>query len=323
MENAKQMSDENRKIDNIVSKVITGVVIGIGVMVIFLLWGDVQGVTDTITSIPFHMFLLTVIMTLLSYLIRYIKWEYLLRELNVKIPWRDSLNIFFIGLSMSITPGKIGEILKAYLIKNIGGYKMPQSMPAVFADRFSDLFSILVLIGLGVSIFSIGYYAIVILFLLLITITLLLRSKQIVEGVINLFCRVGFIKKHRESLITIYSGIYTLLSRRTFFVSVSIGIVAWFMECVSLYILVKSLSIDLSLLHNTFIFSFSTVAGALSMVPGGLGVAEGSLTGLFMYFDVNQSIAVTLTILIRLVTLWLGVVIGLMIFFSKKKKYML
>ena len=50
----------------------------------------------------------------------------------------------------------------------------------------------------------------------------------------------------------------------------------------------------------------------LSFLPGGLGVAEGSMTGLIRVLgDVPRAAAVAATVLIRLATLWFAVALGL------------
>jgi len=64
----------------------------------------------------------------------------------------------------------------------------------------------------------------------------------------------------------------------------------------------------------TLIYATTTVAGALSFLPGGLLVTEGTMT-LFLVEasrGVDQPTAVAATILIRLATLWFAVVIGIL-----------
>jgi uncharacterized protein (TIRG00374 family) len=312
-----------KKLDQMVSRLITGVMIGIAIFAAFLLWGDVQGVVGIISTIPVLLFLLTVASTLASYFIRFIKWHYMLKRLDIDVPLKESLHIFLIGLSMSITPGKMGELLKSFLIKKVSNVHVSRSASAVFVDRLTDLFAMLLLISLGISLFSVGYVPFLCFVVILIGMTLILRSKSLSIKCIHLCTHNRFLNKYRETLLTLYDSIYTLMNWRTFLLIILISTVAWFMECVSLYILIDSLKIDLSFIHNIFIFSFGTLAGALSMLPGGLGIAEGSITGMFIYFGLDKSTAVTVTLLIRVVTLWLGVVIGLLLFMLKRKHYQL
>jgi uncharacterized protein (TIRG00374 family) len=63
-----------------------------------------------------------------------------------------------------------------------------------------------------------------------------------------------------------------------------------------------------------FAYSASTMAGALAMLPGGLGITEAGMTGLLQALGgstMTKEVATAATILTRLATLWFAVAIGL------------
>jgi uncharacterized membrane protein YbhN (UPF0104 family) len=92
----------------------------------------------------------------------------------------------------------------------------------------------------------------------------------------------------------------------------ALSAVSWFFECLAAYVCVRGLRVDLSLVDTVVVFSLGSLAGALSFLPGGLGVAEGSMTGLIRVLgDVPRAAAVAATVLIRLATLWFAVALGL------------
>jgi uncharacterized protein (TIRG00374 family) len=78
---------------------------------------------------------------------------------------------------------------------------------------------------------------------------------------------------------------------------------------------------DVSLFMSTFIYSFSTIFGAVTMLPGGLGVTEGSLTFLIMQNGFSKENAIASTLIIRAVTLWYAVVIGIVSMYLFQKKF--
>jgi uncharacterized protein (TIRG00374 family) len=67
---------------------------------------------------------------------------------------------------------------------------------------------------------------------------------------------------------------------------------------------------DMSLQVALFIYAFSMLVGALSFLPGGLGGTEATMVALLMLNNVAQPQAVAATVLIRLVTLWFAVALG-------------
>jgi uncharacterized protein (TIRG00374 family) len=73
----------------------------------------------------------------------------------------------------------------------------------------------------------------------------------------------------------------------------------------------KSLSIDsLGFAEIASTYASSLFLGALSFLPGGLGIAEASFTGLLNLQGISLSMAVVIVIIVRLFTLWFNVVIG-------------
>jgi uncharacterized protein (TIRG00374 family) len=63
-----------------------------------------------------------------------------------------------------------------------------------------------------------------------------------------------------------------------------------------------------------FILAFSTVVGAVSALPGGLGAAEASIAGMLtLLLGLPGETAAAATLLIRFATLWFGVALGLTI----------
>jgi uncharacterized protein (TIRG00374 family) len=116
--------------------------------------------------------------------------------------------------------------------------------------------------------------------------------------------------------MTSYESIYLMVKMKPLIFATLISIVSWFFECLGFYIVLKifSLSIqsvEISVLEATFIYGFSTLVGAIAMLPGGLGATEASLAGLLILLKIPKDVSVASTIIIRLATLWFAVLIGI------------
>jgi uncharacterized protein (TIRG00374 family) len=98
--------------------------------------------------------------------------------------------------------------------------------------------------------------------------------------------------------------------------AIFLGVISWSGECAAFFLVLIALGIPaepMHLLQATFILSASTLAGALLLTPGGLGVAEGGIAGLTqMLVGVSSEVAAAGTIVIRACTLWFGVAVGAM-----------
>lgn len=128
----------------------------------------------------FHFYYLSLILLLAftNYIVRCPKWEYYLRRLSMNVPVRDSLTIFFSGLTMCITPGKVGELLKSYLLKKSKGTPISYSIPVVIMERVTDLISILLLMFLGILSFKYGWKTFILGCGFIIICLLFLNSKR-------------------------------------------------------------------------------------------------------------------------------------------------
>ena len=90
-------------------------------------------------------------LSLVNYLVRFVRWQIYLRHLGVRLAWHKSLAVFLFGFVLSVTPGKAGELGKAWLVRELGGGPAMRVAPAVVCERLTDLLGVIAIILLGVS----------------------------------------------------------------------------------------------------------------------------------------------------------------------------
>jgi len=95
-------------------------------------------------------------LTLFNYICRFFKWQYYLKRLKIDVPWVKSFLIFISGLSMAITPGKVGELLKCYLLKRSTGEPISRTSPIVMSERLTDGIAMLGLSATGLILYRYG-----------------------------------------------------------------------------------------------------------------------------------------------------------------------
>jgi len=87
-----------------------------------------------------------------------------------------------------------------------------------------------------------------------------------------------------------------------------------------MYFVLEGFGVDVTVLLSTFVYSFSTLMGAVSLIPGGLIVVEGSSTGLLILAGISKGVAASATIVTRFCTLWFAVLVGLIALFVIRHK---
>ena len=298
-------------LDKIKNRLLLFIIFGIAIFVVLSIYADINDMITAFYSFKWIYIPLILFLTFLNYIFRFFKWDYYLKNIGINISRKDSIIVFFSGLTMSVTPAKLGEVFKSYLLKKLNDTEISRSVPIVFAERATDMIGLIILAAIGFSAFGYGKEVLLIVMAFIILAILVIQSKRICLRLIDLISRIRFFSKFADNFYALYESAYTLFGLKNVLIAVSISVISWFFECLALFFVLKGFGVDASLLVSTFAFSFSTVAGAVSMIPGGLGVAEGSITGLLVMDGIPKAIAVGSTLIIRFCTLWFGVGIGI------------
>jgi uncharacterized protein (TIRG00374 family) len=303
--------------------------LGLGLLIFFALaiWGGFREVGETLRELSWALIPLVLGFTALNYFLRWLKWQYYLHHLGIKdVGQWDSFLLFIAGMTMAITPGKIGEVFKSYLLKRLNGTPISRSAPIVVAERITDGLGMLLIAGVGLTRYRYGIPAFVVLLSGAILFIVLIQIRPLMLALLGFGERFRLIRRFSEPLRNLYESSYQLLRWRPLLLMTVLSAVSWFGECIAFYYVLRALNVpdgtDL-LLQGSFIFAASTLLGIVSFLPGGLGVAEASYAGLLRALDTfghltsTQATAasVTASFLIRLCTLWFGVGLGALALF--------
>jgi uncharacterized protein (TIRG00374 family) len=256
-----------------------------------------------------------------NYVFRYYKWTILLRRAGLRVPPGPSLTIFLAGLSMTVTPAKAGELIKTHYLKETLGVPYAVSAPVVIAERVLDSASVLILalagtaagIGAVAGRTGVDYatYVVAASAIGLALAVLLLRSRRGLEwfaGVVRHVPGVG--QSLAEFVEAFGAGSRQLLDPRTFAWCTLVGILSWSLEGLVVYLTLAGLGQASPPLLGVFVVALASLAGAVSLLPGGIGAAEATIFGLLVLYGFPRAVAGATTIVTRAATLWLGVAIG-------------
>lgn len=290
--------------------------IGVGVGALLYLglslWAGIPALAGEIARFPAALLVPIFGLSLLNYALRFLKWSYLLGKLGVEVPLVENLRIFGAGLAMTITPGKAGELLKPYLVRQAVGAPLTTTVPALITERGTDALAVLGLAALGVTTyFAQGAAALLAVGAAAALGLAILSSRRISYGLIGLVGRLPLGAKLEGRLRELYGAMRTCLAPAPLAFTLLLSVVAWGGEAVGYWLILEGFGVvngDLSV--ATFLYSFSSIAGAPS--PGGLGVADAALQegALHLIEGISRPQALGSALLCRLATLWLGVGIG-------------
>ncbi|MBS1552399.1 MAG: flippase-like domain-containing protein [Bacteroidetes bacterium] len=304
-------------------KILISVAFGALVFLGFSIYADFDNLIRTFGEFSWIYFPLILALSFGNYIIRYYKWEYYRKLLNIDLKPKASFLIFMATFVMSVTPGKMGELLKSYLVREENGTPISRSAPIILAERLTDFISVVLLCIAGAFVFNYGKGIIIGVGLFFISGVMLISSRKLSMKVISYLEKVKLLSRFAHKFHEAYESIYTLVKIKPLIIATVVSAAAWFCECLGLYVILRVYSsishINVSLMSAVFIYGFSTIVGSIAMLPGGLGVTEASLTGLMVLMKIPKDVSVASTFIIRVATLWFAVLIGVIaVYFYQK-----
>ena len=288
--------------------------LAVAVFAAFSIYADVSKLGDRLARFAPLAVGLALLLALGNYVIRFARWQLYLRVVGVSAPAPLSALVFVSGFAMSVTPGKLGELVKAVLLRDAAGADPARVAPVVVAERATDLVALVILGIAGVAAYGLALPVVAGAAVVTAAGILVLGWRRAAHAAIALIGRLPVLGRLAPKLLDSYDHMELLVRPAPLAWATALGIAAWLCECLGFALIANGFpgaSVPVGL--ATLIYAVTTVAGALSFVPGGLFVTEASMTLLLVTAaqGLDRPAAVAATILTRLCTLWFAVILGL------------
>lgn len=234
-------------------------------------------------------------------LLRFVRWQLLLACFGTPPAWRQSLGIYWAGIALTWTPGKVGETLRSALLKP-HGIAIPDSLAAFLADRMSDVIGVALLgliaaswAGLDTELF-IG----------------IVGLGGIASLAASTWVRRGRLPERWRLIAPLRS--WSVLWRPARVPAwVLLGGLAYGLQAAVFGLFAQAVSPELSLAACIAAFAAALFVGAASMLPAGLGAMEATLAFALTRMGAAWDDAVAVTLLTRLCTLWIPSGMGVLV----------
>lgn len=245
---------------------------------------------------------------LVNYLLRGLRWRLWMAQHQRVLGLGEGLRIYLAGYTFTPTPGNIGEAARGLLLARqpLGPL---QSLAIFGAERLADLLALLLLSLPGVFwLLGSGRWAWGVLIFGGATTTLLVwglhpsrhLGRPLQQGLQHVTVRLPWLAQ----------ALGCLAHRPAIWLGLTL--VAWFAQGLAVWVVCQAQGVDLSLWLANGFYALAMVGGALSLLPAGLGGTEAVFSSLLVGHGASLATALGLTVLVRLLTLWLAVAIGLL-----------
>lgn len=279
------------------------------------LYADVEPTTAALREVDGATVALALALSSASFVLRFVRWHVYLRRIGATVPIGASFAIYLAGFALTVSPAKVGELLRSALLHRRFGIDVARTAPLLVVERLTDLVALMLLASLGGFGRGSGTWLACLGVALALALVALPAWRAPQRALIALGARhrgSGRIVERFASALEAGRSVATPL---TFAWATSIGVVAWGLQCLALRVVANGFEgVALGVREAATCYALPLIAGALALVPGGLGFTEASMTGLLESFGgpaMDSARAVATTAVVRLTTLWWAVAVGL------------
>ena len=280
------------------------------------LYADFGDVSATLAGFQWNLMPALLGLTALNYLVRYLRWRRLVQLACGQTPGlRQDLLVFFAGTAMILTPARLGEWAKSYYARQLYGAPIARTAPIPLVERIADSLVMLLLAAAGLVLFGWDRTVFVVVGVIAVAAVLALRHRGLASLLFRGAARFSPARRFLPPMEDFHDSSRLLLSLPGLSWALGLGLVAWSLECLTFFLVLVGLGRPMTwdlVIQASFIFPVASLAGSLSLLPGGLGVTEGSITGMTQaIIGAPRSVAVASALLVRAVILGFGFTLGL------------
>ncbi|MEL7460213.1 MAG: lysylphosphatidylglycerol synthase transmembrane domain-containing protein [Pseudomonadota bacterium] len=275
-------------------------------------WEETLAGLRSVTG-PEMVFLLA--LSIVNYVFRGLRWRLFSQRLGLPTGLIQDFRHFLGGLAMSVTPGRVGELVRMRWIRRETGWSFERTAPLVLIDRASDLAAMAVLLALALAFSATGIVGAVPVVGLALALAFVATRPRLLRAAATIgYKSTGMAKRLFARVRRAALSLDAFTSPAVMGVAMVLGLIGWGAEAIAFWLLLDWMGADVGLGAATGIFIFATLAGGLTGAPGGVGGAEAVMVALLALEGVPLEVSVPATLIIRVTTLWFAIGIGLAIF---------
>lgn len=269
-------------------------------------------VFNEIRNVRVNLLILTILSIVFVTLLQGLRWQIILKVLDIHISWLQALKLFWIGMFVgAVTPGKVGDFARVYFLRK----RNPSTFRAFFSvlvDRMIDVLVLLCCATITALFFlkKIRIHVLIVsvfwLSLFIFLIFLMNKESYIHRLFSNLIKRIvpsSFKDFDGFSFNKFYAGVKSARKIELLLI-VCLVIVVWTVSFLSRYFLALSLSINISFIESFFCVSASTIVALLPISVSGIGTREAAMVFMFSQLGLASESAVAFSLLIVVVDLF-------------------
>ena len=109
----------------------------------FSLVSDIQKISDEFASLNIAYIPLILSFHFLAMSIRSIRQKIFFDSLDIKLSLKQNIKLYFAGMSLMVTPGASGELIKNHILKEKFGHAYTRTIPVLLTEKYHNMLSVI------------------------------------------------------------------------------------------------------------------------------------------------------------------------------------
>ena len=283
---------------------------------------------------------IAVAVLILTMLVNALAWQYFMIPLSIKVPFQRTFLFTWIGIFVDLlVPAESisGDASRVYLVTKESGENAGKVVASVVSHRilamiislgsliFSSIVLYIIQYELPAAVLNLVLLIIVGTSISLLFIVLCVIKEKLTQKIVDAALRfLAFVSRGRlnidnlrakvaKTLTAFHCSIVLLLKKpKNLVAPIFFALVSWLFSIFISYLVFVSLGQEVDFVLITIVYSVSVNIQSIPLgIPGEVGLVEIVMTSLYGLLGVEAGIAAAATVLIRVLTVWLRMVIGI------------
>jgi uncharacterized membrane protein YbhN (UPF0104 family) len=285
------------------------IAVGAGIYLSAIIWSGTGESLSAIRRLGLSTVVFGVMLASSAYLVRFARWQWILRVLGHRVSVGFNLRVYIAGLALTSSPGKLGEAVRSVLLLN-RGVRVSSSFAAFLTDRGSDVLGVAALGALAAWLAGTREPMLEAILAVLFCVTVLAAfglRRGMFDALISPMTGLRAWIGRLAAPLPAWAALWTPLRVVAFSL---FAVVAYGIQALVFAFYVHEMSGGVPVAECVKIFAVAMLLGAASMVPGGLGATEAALVYQLHQTGMALPAAIAAAIALRLSTLWFAMLLG-------------
>ena len=269
--------------------------LGIGIFIYLIYRIGINNIIDVFKNINYFYLFLLIFLAFLIVILQTYKWGLILKKQNINLKFYSLFKIQMISfLYGSITPGRVGSLIKVSYLKKRINKNYGESSSSVILERAIDFLVLFLFASFGafllINYFSNLFWELIILVLLMFLSFIFIFLNRKRARFFLKFIHIYLIpRKYKEKLSNLFHSFYDgILKPKQLIKPFIVSLFIWFCIYLQAYIAALALSINEVPYYYFFgLFPLASIVGLIPITIGGVGTREMTLIGLFIIVGYN------------------------------------